>query len=180
MTSFIYQGRNRLIDLSLLLLTISSFLISHLANGALTLQLEAGDEECFAVRTPADEGAQISGSYDMLDDELSADPVTVVLFDYSDYSVVWHSKPGASEGSFSVVGNGRYLFCIGNGSGGYKTSEDYSKEEAKRQGRHFDDDSYDYSNKDGEDRNIGFNLRVKPLQGTSSFRKMEKNTQDAK
>lgn len=178
MTSFINQRRSRVVNLALFLITISSLLVSHLVDGALTLELGANEEECFAVRTPADESAQISGSYDMLDDELSPDPVTVVLFDYSDYSVLWHSKPGAREGSFSVIGNGRYLFCIGNGSGGYKTSEDYNKEEAKREGRHFDDDSYDYSNKDGEDRNIGFNLRVKPLQGTSSFRKMQANTQD--
>ena len=82
----------------------------------------------------------ISGNFDCLDDDLPPDPVGVILFD-SKMTPVWRSRPGASEGFFSLHGSGRYELCIQNGNIGH-------------------DDTY--APKDGNDREIGFAIRVVP------------------
>merc|ERR1719384_1208579 len=110
--------------------------------------------------------SSITGSYDMLDDDLSATPVTSTLFD-DDYAVLWHSEAGASEGSFITRGTGRYHLCFGNGSGQYKTEADRERERMRVEGHHIDDDNFDYANYDGKDRNIGFNVRVSSLYGNT-------------
>lgn len=54
---------------------------------------------------------------------------------------VWRSKSGASEGTFSLFGTGKYQLCIQNGSMG---NDDY------------------FAPKDGIDREVGFAIRVVP------------------
>ena len=83
-----------------------------------------------------------SGNFDCLDDDLSPDPVGVILYD-NGMSPVWRSKSGASEGYFSIYGTGKYELCIQNGRIG---SDDF------------------YAPKDGIDREIGFAIRVEPPQ----------------
>jgi len=79
-----------------------------------------------------------SGNFDALDDELSADPIGVVLYD-ARQTPIWRSERQASEGFFSVSGTGRFELCIQNGSMG---SDDYVAEQ------------------DGKEREVGFAIRV--------------------
>jgi hypothetical protein len=88
------------------------------------------------------------GDFDLLDDELSPDPLNVILYN-NDFDVVWHSESGATEGSFRFPKvTGRHLLCIQNGKLG------------KEEGSH--DDGYDDRVDDGEERTVGFALRVIP------------------
>jgi len=54
---------------------------------------------------------------------------------------VWKSRGGTSEGTFSLYGTGKYELCIQNGNIGH------------------DDE---YGPKDGNDREVGFAIRVVP------------------
>lgn len=81
-----------------------------------------------------------SGNFDCLDDEISPDPIGVVLYD-SKQTPIWRSQPKASEGTFSITGSGKFELCIQNGRQG---SDDY------------------VADKDGIDRQVGFAIRVVP------------------
>lgn len=112
-----------------------------------------------------------------MDDDLSAKPVTAVLFDWDTQKVTWHSGYGESEGTFSITTNGKFHLCFGNGSGGYRTEEELTKGQQKLSDGHpLTDDHYDYSNADGELRTIGFSLRVRPLEGTAAAALMKDRT----
>ena len=90
-----------------------------------------------------------SGNYDQLDDELSADPLRVTLFD-ADEKKIWSSPLGAPEGTFSVTTTGgRNMLCITNGID-------------------YDDDT---GNED--DRTVGFAVRVRP----ATVRAQEENVE---
>ena len=111
-----------------------------------------------------------------MDDGLSANPVVAVLFDFDTERVAWHSKQGEPEGAFSFTGAGKFHLCLGNGSGGYKTPEDKERDLKRMQGHPVEDDDFNYSNIDGMDRTIGFNVRVNPLSGTELERYKARNT----
>jgi len=113
-----------------------------LTNASLSMLVPAGEEDCLTIRTPQNARSYINGNFDCLDDELKPDPIRIALYD-DNFEQVWVSKEGASEGIFSHLGSGVHHFCIQNGMPG-------------------GDDMY--SNSDGEDRRIGFSLRVVPLQ----------------
>lgn len=133
----------------------------------MSVNLAADEEFCFCFKTPGQEASRISGSFDVLNDELDTDPVTAVLFNYETDEVVWHSKPKTSEGSFSLLNHGKYHFCFGNGVGGYKTAADKKRDQMRLDGHPVpEEDDFDYNNEDGKNRNIGFALRVTPLDGT--------------
>ena len=83
-----------------------------------------------------------SGNFDCLDDEISAAPIGVVLYD-SKMTPVWRSQPGTSEGTFSIQGTGKHELCIQNGNAG---NDDF------------------YAEKDGVHREVGFAIRVVPPQ----------------
>lgn len=116
----------------------------------------------------------------MMNDNLSAKPVTVVLFDYETDRVTWHNEYGESEDSFAFTAAGKFHYCFGNGAGGYKTEEDKKLEKDRLAGHPVPDDmtNYDYDNHDGELRTIGFTLRVRPLEGTEAARMMDVKTED--
>jgi len=79
----------------------------------------------------------------MLDDELSADPLVVMLQD-SNGDTRWHSEHGQTEGTFFLeTEGGRYSLCIVNG---FEGGDDLT------------------ANNDGMARTVGFALRVTPLQ----------------
>jgi len=82
----------------------------------------------------------LSGNYDCLDDEISPAPIGVTLYD-SKQTPIWRSQRGASEGTFSITGSGKFELCIQNGRQG---SDDY------------------VADKDGFDRQVGFAVRVVP------------------
>ena len=85
--------------------------------------------------------ASSSGNYDQLDDELTADPLRVTLFD-ADEKKLWSSPLGAPEGTFSVASTGgRNMLCITNGIEP-GLDDDASEQEA--------------------DRTVGFAVRVRP------------------
>lgn len=161
-----------------LALLISQYLI-YSCEGALSVELAKGEEFCFAFKTPGDEASRITGSYDMLDDALSADPITAVLFDYETENVLWHSKAGLSEGSFSLLNKGKFHFCFGNGAGGYKTDEDKHREMMELQGHPaIEDEVFDYANVDGKNRHIGFTLRVEPTADSRLAREQAENSHE--
>lgn len=110
----------------------------------------------------------------MEQEHLSSHPVAVILFDQED-KAMWHSKPGQASGEFSLLDvSGRYHLCFGNGSGGYMTPADLSRQKERESRRetmkrhnphlqfHIDDDHFDYTNHDGEDRTFTFHIRVEP------------------
>lgn len=115
----------------------------------------------------------------MMNDALPAEPLTAIIFDYENEKVTWHNTFGKSEGHFSLTGSGKFHYCFGNGSGGYKTEDEKeSRDNKKLQGHPLDDDNhFDYENYDGELRTIGFTLRIRPVEGTEAARLMEVNTQ---
>lgn len=158
------------------LLLIAQYVL--LCQGTLSVKLSKGNEFCFVVRTPGKDPSRISGNYDMLDDELSPNPVTVVLFDYDSEKVLWHSTQGMSEGSFSLTLSGQFHLCFGNGSGGYKTDADRKREMMRLQGHPVvEDDDFDYTNLDGQDRNIGFSIRVTPTANSRLAMEQERNSE---
>lgn len=146
-------------------------------QSTLSVTLAPTEEFCFAFRTPKDEVAHVTGSYDMINDGLTATPVTAVLFDYESEKVTWHSPYGEAEASFSLELSGKFHFCFGNGAGGYKTSEDHEREKMRLQGHPVEDDNYDYTNNDGELRTIGFTLRVRPKEGTKANQEQKAKTE---
>lgn len=82
-----------------------------------------------------------SGNYDQLDDELTADPLRVTLFD-AEEKKLWTSPLGAPEGTFSVASTGgRNMLCITNGIEP-GLDDDAGNEQA--------------------DRTVGFAVRVRP------------------
>jgi len=111
--------------------------------------VESGSEECIVIRASGMDGrmASISGNYDCLDDDLSARPVSVKLYD-SKERAVWRSSEGASEGTFRTVGRGRYRLCISNGVDGGGAAPDGRGPGGRR---------------DGQDREVGFSIRVRDL-----------------
>jgi len=110
----------------------------------------------------------------MKQDHLSAHPVAVILFD-QEGTAVWHSRPGQAFGDFALLdASGRFHLCFGNGSGGYMTPSDLHRQKQRESRRdtmqrhnphmkfHIDDDHFDYTNHDGEDRTFTFHIRVDP------------------
>eukprot|EP00562_Extubocellulus_spinifer_P031685 CAMPEP_0178713808 /NCGR_PEP_ID=MMETSP0699-20121125/19650_1 /TAXON_ID=265572 /ORGANISM="Extubocellulus spinifer, Strain CCMP396" /LENGTH=213 /DNA_ID=CAMNT_0020362725 /DNA_START=313 /DNA_END=954 /DNA_ORIENTATION=+ len=87
---------------------------------------------------PSTEFFTLSGNYDQLDDEISADPLRVTLYDEAEKKL-WSSAVGAPEGKFSVTSpGGRNMLCITNGI-------------------EYDDDTGN-----ADDRHVGFAVRVRP------------------
>ncbi len=83
-----------------------------------------------------------SGNFDVLDDNLSPDPIGVSLYN-EQKTPIWQSKSGTSEGTFTIhnARSGKYEFCIQNGNLG-------------------SDDTY--AKQDGFPREVGFAIRVVP------------------
>jgi hypothetical protein len=112
----------------------------------------------------------------MMNDDLAAEPLTAILFDYETNKVSWHSDYGESEGSFALTLSGKFHYCFGNGAGGYKTEEEKTD---PNYGNHpaEGEDQFDYTNRDKQLRTIGFTLRVRPLEGTEAAAMMKVNTE---
>lgn len=132
-----------------------------------------------------DQGAHLSGSYDMLDDHLSASPLAVTLFD-DNHDVVYTGRAGVPEGHFSIKNaHGRYLFCIGNGFAMYHFDNAHERRTDHENHRyqlykdhHKDDDGYDVSNRDNKSRTVGFSIHVE--QTTAALMKHMVKSEDMK
>lgn len=146
--------------------------------GILSVNLKNHEERCFVFKTPGDQEARIAGNYEMLDEDLAADPITAVLFDYETEKVIWHSKQGAFEDQFAILDKGKFHLCFGNGAGGYKTEEDKHRQMMKLQGHPSpEDDDFDYTNHDGNNRRIGFSIHVHPMAGTEAHKLQQEKTE---
>mmetsp|Transcript_22248 Transcript_22248/g.36137 ORF Transcript_22248/g.36137 Transcript_22248/m.36137 type:complete len:220 (+) Transcript_22248:89-748(+) len=119
-------------------LTCAILQLSGVVDGALSTIIESGEEECYVTYAPTGETSTISGNYECLDDLIPSDPMGVILYDQK-MAPVWRSQQGASEGTFSIYGSGKYELCFQNGRAG---SDDY------------------FAPQDGIDREVGFALRV--------------------
>ena len=91
------------------------FLLPLLSNAAFILTVPHMDESCFVVRTPlGPELSLVSGSFDLLDDNLRPDPVSVVLLN-DKLEHIYKSDPYSKSGTFSVRTTGRVSVCVRNG-----------------------------------------------------------------
>lgn len=131
---------------------------------SLSISVEPEHEKCIAIMLPIG-GAHISGSYDMLDDDLPASPLSVTLFDSNNH-VLYHNRVGVPEGHFSIRdAHGKHYFCVGNGHAHYKYDDIYRTDKdnerfVKYMDHSHDDDGVDVNNRDGKTRNVGFTIRV--------------------
>ena len=128
----------------LLFIVVLSILLS-VSNAAFVLHVPANDEVCFVVRTPkGPESSLLSGSFDLLDDDLSPDPITVQIYDEK-LDIHYKSEPKVKSGTFSVVVNGRIYVCV---MSGVNPGPDYVRDHNSRQ--------------------VGLNVQVRTLDKTSS------------
>ncbi|KAL7429907.1 hypothetical protein ACHAXM_001919 [Skeletonema potamos] len=84
------------------------------AEGSYSHTIPYGTEECLSIIIPNNTPHSISGSFDVLDTKYSSDPVRIALYNSSE-KLVWESPESASEGFFSVKGQGRHWLCLENG-----------------------------------------------------------------
>lgn len=75
------------------------------------------DEVCFDIRTSPGKSGTLHGNYDHLDDELSSDPVSVVVIDDDEQHVLYRSRRRSSEGTFTIQlkPDQKVNLCIQNG-----------------------------------------------------------------
>ena len=123
------------------------------------------------------------GSYDMLDDHLTATPLSVTLFD-EHHDVAYTGRAGIPEGHFEIKNaHGKYMFCIGNGFESYhfenadeKRTEFENHRYQLYKDHHHDDDGYDVTNRDNKPRTVGFNIHVSHT--TETLMKQITNSED--
>ncbi|GAX29066.1 hypothetical protein FisN_7Hh342 [Fistulifera solaris] len=130
--------------LSKILSVLGLLLVStSLANAAWTLTIEADEEYCFVIRT--NHKRLITGNYEMLDRELSSEPMLVYIMEGE--KVVWHSRLNSAFDTFHAVmtaGN-KYWLCLQNSSQGPLSSHEHENS---------------YEHPDGLARRVGFNFRI--------------------
>lgn len=132
-----------LLPLSLRFYTLLLFISCQLfvTNASFVLQVAVEDEECLVFR--AAPNSLVSGNFDVLDDNLSPNPVRVKLLRLEQSTkkleLLYESEEGISEDIFRIPTKqgGRLYVCVQNG---------------------MDSDS-----EDELDRNVGLDVRVSPL-----------------
>ena len=97
----------------LLLLTIL-----EIAQSAWTLDIAPYEEACFVIRNSGNSNRLLTGNYEMLNAELSAEPLLVYIMEVE--RVVWHSKANTPSDSFhaQLKPNLKYWLCLQNSSHG--------------------------------------------------------------
>ena len=88
-------------------------------SAAYTFTIQPGDEECFIIRTPKDQGAVISGNFEAIEDDVEAKELSVSLSKSSNGAILYDAPTGTREGTFrldqSVLEeNTRYSLCFQN------------------------------------------------------------------
>ncbi|KAI2511212.1 emp24/gp25L/p24 family/GOLD [Fragilaria crotonensis] len=128
----------------LLFVLILQLLLS-LSSATFVLNVPAYDEVCFVVRIPpGPETSLLSGSYDVLDDDIPPDPIVVHVYDEK-FDILYTSQPRTRSGTFAVVVTGRVNVCVISG---------------------FDHESE--HQRDHHTRQVGLNVQVKTLDKTSN------------
>jgi hypothetical protein len=92
-------------------------LLHSVAQAAIIATVPPHEEECFIVR--AREHSLLTGNWDMLDDELSTEPLHIMIIQPSNGVIYYKSPLDASEGTFSVKLDPRQKLavCVQNGLG---------------------------------------------------------------
>ena len=121
-----------------------SLLHSFAADASFVLNVPALDEVCFVIRTvKGPESSLVTGSFDLLDDDLPPDPILVEIHDESMHRH-YSSTPRTKSESFSVVVTGRVYLCVYSG-------HDHESEHPR----------------DHSMRQVGLHVQVKTLDKTS-------------
>ena len=134
------------------LLSFLLLLSQHLqpCSGSFVLTVPPLEEECFIIRAHSQRASILTGNFDVLDDTLPADPVSVVIMDTSNDRMRYRSPRLATEGTFKVNldAKQRMAICVQNGIRRLRTP---SRGTVKDQ-KHIDD----------LDRNVGLEFLVEP------------------
>lgn len=117
-----------------------------LCNAVYTVKVAAKDEECFYISAPQ-KGGKLLGDFDLLDDNKKPGSLSVVITDTKNERVLFRSRRGSKDGSFTVPLNAgqKVNLCVQNGiatSGGNRKMP---------QSRH-----------DGQPRTVGLNFNFEP------------------
>jgi hypothetical protein len=107
------------------------------------------DEECFFIPAPpGGSGATLYGNFDLLDDGIAPDPLSVVVIDAKEAQILYRSRRRSKEGIFKVElkPDQKVNLCLQNGivtaGGGRKSVPERTH--------------------DGLDRTVGFQFSVEP------------------
>lgn len=119
---------------------------SQLVDTAYVVPVKAHDEECFTIASPGAAGGTLHGNFDVLSDDLSSEPVSVVIIDLKEQNVLFRSRRRATEGIFRITlkPEQKVSLCLQNG---LITAGRGRKSKSAR-------------THDGEDRVIGFEYDV--------------------
>lgn len=133
----------------LVVFTILACIIPYqFVDAAYVATVPAHDEACFNILSPGAAGGTLHGNFDLLNDELSPEPVSVVILDTKEEHVLFRSRRRASEGIFRITlkPEQKVSLCLQNG---LVTAGRGRKSKSAR-------------THDGEDRVIGFEYAVEP------------------
>jgi len=131
----------------LVVFTILACIIpNQFVDAAYVVSVPAHDEDCFNIVSPGAAGGTLHGNFDLLNDELSSEPVSVVILDTKEEHVLFRSRRRASEGIFRITlkPDQKVSLCLQNG---LVTAGRGRKSKSAR-------------THDGEDRIIGFEYAV--------------------
>lgn len=99
---------------SLPIFAITAFLLSFRPiAAAYIVQVGHMEEQCFVIRTPPGKISTIEGSYDMLDENLPAEPLRVIWLDH-EFTRLYKNGYGEHSGFFQIHAQGRLTFCLQN------------------------------------------------------------------
>jgi hypothetical protein len=113
--SSLFSRGPALLFLFFLLLTTATIVV----HGAYIVSIPAKDEECYFIISPpgTGRGSTLYGNFDLLDDGVSSDPLSVVVLDSVEEHVLFRSRRRAKEGIFQInlQPNQKVNLCIQNG-----------------------------------------------------------------
>lgn len=128
------------------LLLFTAVLLLSSSDATFILNVPYYDEVCFIVRTPpGPEVSLVTGSFDLLDDKLRPDPISIVVLN-DKLEHLFQSTKSVHSGTFAVATTGRVSVCARNA---------------------MDDDRH--TNKDRNLRVVGLDVQVMTLDKTSAI-----------
>jgi hypothetical protein len=129
-------------------------------HAAFVLTVPPLEEECFIIRSHAQRKSTLTGNFDLLDDNLPSDPITVVILDTKTQRMRYRSPRLATEGTFNIQldASQRMALCVQNGvrksylhrPGGYH----------HRRSNDVEDNNKPQPHLDGFDRSVGLEWQV--------------------
>jgi len=135
-----------------------------MADAAYVVSIPSYDEECYIIGSPGAAGGTLHGNFDFLNDELSAEPVSVVIIDTKEEHVLYRSKRRATEGIFRITlkPDQKVNLCLQNG---IVTAGRGRKSKSAR-------------THDGKDRIIGFDYSVERKDENKEIHTQNDKNQD--